>query len=285
MLDYRMETFLTLCQTLNYRATAQMLHITQPAVTQQIHCLEDYYGCRLFSYDKRHLSMTPEAELIRRHLNSMNYQEKHLLRTLKTPKGHELKIGVTKTIGEYVITAQVEGFLKEENNRISVETDNTKRILEYLDHGEIDFALVEGFFSHSKYQCRQYLREPFVGFCSLGHPFAGEISPMERLFQENIIVREKGSGTRSILKRMLEENNHTLSDFSRVTHIGNFRLLQHLVASGCGITFAYQAFENSHFPISPFQVDGWNISRDFYYVYLPNTSALQSVELFEAYRV
>ena len=129
MLDYRMETFLTLCQTLNYRATAQMLHITQPAVTQQIHCLEDYYGCRLFSYDKRHLSMTPEAELIRRHLNSMNYQEKHLLRTLKTPKGHELKIGVTKTIGEYVITAQVEGFLKEENNRISVETDNTKRIL------------------------------------------------------------------------------------------------------------------------------------------------------------
>ena len=40
MLDYRMETFLTLCQTLNYRATAQMLHITQPAVTQQIHCLE-----------------------------------------------------------------------------------------------------------------------------------------------------------------------------------------------------------------------------------------------------
>ena len=86
MLDYRMETFLTLCQTLNYRATAQMLHITQPAVTQQIHCLEDYYGCRLFSYDKRHLSMTPEAELIRRHLNSMNYQEKHLLRTLKTPK-------------------------------------------------------------------------------------------------------------------------------------------------------------------------------------------------------
>ena len=42
MLDYRIETFLTLCETMNYRITAERLNITQPAVTQHIHYLENY---------------------------------------------------------------------------------------------------------------------------------------------------------------------------------------------------------------------------------------------------
>ena len=40
MLDYRMQTFLTLCDTLSYHQAAQRLHITQPAVTQHIQFLE-----------------------------------------------------------------------------------------------------------------------------------------------------------------------------------------------------------------------------------------------------
>ena len=40
MLDYRMNTFLTVCDTMNYRKAAELLHITQPAVTQHIQFLE-----------------------------------------------------------------------------------------------------------------------------------------------------------------------------------------------------------------------------------------------------
>ena len=40
MLDYRMETFLILCEEMNYRKTAQILHLSQPAVTHHIQFLE-----------------------------------------------------------------------------------------------------------------------------------------------------------------------------------------------------------------------------------------------------
>ena len=40
MLDYRTETFLTVCKTLNFTAAAKQLNITQPAVSQHIHFLE-----------------------------------------------------------------------------------------------------------------------------------------------------------------------------------------------------------------------------------------------------
>ena len=34
MLDYRTETFLTVCKTLNFTTAAKQLNITQPAVSQ-----------------------------------------------------------------------------------------------------------------------------------------------------------------------------------------------------------------------------------------------------------
>ena len=71
MLDRRVETFLKLCETMSYRAAAEQLHITQPAVTQHIHALEQHYGCELFRYDGRSLSRTRSAELLERTFRAM----------------------------------------------------------------------------------------------------------------------------------------------------------------------------------------------------------------------
>ena len=49
MLDPRWNTFLAVCETMNYTRAAEQLCLTQPAVTHHIHYLEDHYGCRLFS--------------------------------------------------------------------------------------------------------------------------------------------------------------------------------------------------------------------------------------------
>lgn len=43
MLDYRIHTFLKVCETLNYTLAAKQLHITQPAVSQHIH----FFGARI----------------------------------------------------------------------------------------------------------------------------------------------------------------------------------------------------------------------------------------------
>lgn len=40
MQDFRMNTFLAVCQYMNYTHAADVLHITQPAVSQHIRYLE-----------------------------------------------------------------------------------------------------------------------------------------------------------------------------------------------------------------------------------------------------
>ena len=71
MLDYRINTFLTLYEEMNYRRTAEKLNMTQPGVTQHIHYLEKHYGVKLFEYDGRILSRTKNAEYLKRHFDSI----------------------------------------------------------------------------------------------------------------------------------------------------------------------------------------------------------------------
>lgn len=283
MLDHRMYTFLTLCETMNYTLAAQRLHITQPAVTQHIRALEAHYGCKLFTYDGRKLTKTPRGELLERSGNAMRYQEARTMEAMKSSERLHLSIGATKTIGEFVIPHRIASFLRDPRHTLRVEVDNTEKILALIDKGELDFALIEGFFNKSHYGSRLYRKEPFVGLCSIHHPLAGQTVPLHRLFQENLFLREEGSGTRKILEDVLAERNHTIHDFSRVTCISNFGLLEHLVAEGIGITFAGAAIGDSSPKLTRFFVEDWDVHREFNYVYLPNVGAESLIELFESF--
>jgi len=74
-MDQRLETFLTVCATMNYRKAAEQLHLTQPAVTKQIQALEALYGVRLFTYDSRKLRKTPQGETLEIYAISQRYQD------------------------------------------------------------------------------------------------------------------------------------------------------------------------------------------------------------------
>lgn len=284
MIDTRIETFLTLCRLMNYRKTAEELNMTQPAVTQHIHYLENQYGCKLFLYDRKTLRMTHEAELLKRYAENVLYQERKVAERIHAHEGYSLSIGATKTIGEYVIADQVSKYLADPYNWISIEVDNTERLLHLLSIGELDFALIEGFFDRKQFASRLYRDEPFIGLCGVSHPFAGRTVTLDELWDQELILREKGSGTRNILEQLLNEKNHSIDDFSRVTYIGNFGLMARLLERGSGITFAYQAVKSQSENLSVFHVDGWNVFREFNYVFLDNPFSVQAVEYFALFQ-
>ncbi len=114
MIDNRILTFLKLCEVGNYRKTAEQLAMTQQAVTQHIHYLEDIYGCKLFIYKDRKLSKTPQCEQLEKHALSVLYNHTEFKREIAKPITQNIRIGATKTIGEYIIEEKVLNLLKEE---------------------------------------------------------------------------------------------------------------------------------------------------------------------------
>lgn len=59
--NWRLECFVSVSQTLNFRQAAEALRVTQPALTKQINALEFDLGVRLFERDTTHVELTDEG--------------------------------------------------------------------------------------------------------------------------------------------------------------------------------------------------------------------------------
>lgn len=240
-MDQKLSTFLTLCSTMNYRRAADVLHLTQPAVTKQIQALEAQYGVKLFSYDERKLRKTPQGEILERYAISLQYNDAELTRLLAEKPKTLLRIGATKSIGDYILIPEIRRYLEMPDNELYFTVDNTAHLLAQLEAGELDFVILEGIFDKRRYDHFLLRAEPYIGICAKDHPWSGKSVRLEELFSERLILREPGSGTRNILERELFQQGYGIEAFQSCVCISSFKIIRELVASGCGVSFLYEA--------------------------------------------
>ena len=279
-MEQKLYTFLALCQTMNYRLAAEHLHLSQPAVTKQIQSLEQSLQTKLFYYDGHTLHKTEKCLLLERYAISQQYQFEELQLAIANKKRQKLRIGATKTIGDYVLIDAIKNYLSHSSHELSLVVDNTKHLLQMLDENQLDFAVIEGTFSKTKYDSYLLRMEPFVGICAKNSPLCGKHIGIEELLSETIIVREEGSGTRRIFEERLMASGYELSDFFREVSISSFVSIKALVADGIGISFLYHSVVSKEENIGIFTVDGITEPHAFHVVYTRNTNAKKYSEQF-----
>ena len=279
-MDSKLQTFLTLCQTMNYRIAAEQLHLSQPAVTKQIQSLEQMLQIKLVCYDGHVLHKTEACLLLERYAITQQYQFEELQLAIADKKRFSLRIGATKTIGDYVLIDAIKEYLSDPSHELSLMVDNTMHLLQMLDENQLDFAVIEGAFSKTKYDSYLLRMEPFVGICAKNSPLCGQHISVEELLKQTIVVREKGSGTRRIFEERLAAMGYELSDFCREVSISSFVAIKALVAAGIGISFLYNSVVAKENDIGTFTVDGITEPHPFHVVYTQNTSARNYAEQF-----
>ena len=279
-MDSKLHTFLVLCRTMNYRQAAEQLHLSQPAVTKQIQSLEQALQTKLFYYDGHTLHKTEKCLILERYAISLQYQFEELQLAIAEKDRTSLRIGATKTIGDYVLIDAIKDYLRKPNHELSLVVDNTKNLLQMLDENQLDFAIIEGTFSKTKYDSYLLRMEPFVGICAKDHPLCGKQVTAEDLLKETIIVREQGSGTRRIFEERLTAFGYEVNDFSRTVSISSFVSIKALVAAGIGISFLYASVVAKDEDIGTFTVEGLTDPHAFHVVYTRNTNARKYSEQF-----
>ena len=272
-MDQKLQTFLTLCRTMNYRRAAEQLHMTQPGVTKQIQSLEAQYGVKLFSYDERKLRKTEQGEILERYAIGLQYNDAELTRLLARRPKTLLRIGATKSIGDYILIPEIRRFLAEPENELFFTVDNTAHLLAQLEEGTLDFVILEGIFDKRRYDHFLLREEPYIGICAHDHPWSGRQVPIEALFSERLILREPGSGTRNILERELTQQGYTVEAFKSCVCISSFKIIRELVAAGCGVSFLYEAVVKGEAQFGHFFCAPLTGVHELNVVFLKNTGA------------
>ncbi|WP_077611544.1 LysR family transcriptional regulator [Clostridium sp. Marseille-P2415] len=273
MLDFRVDTFLAVCRYMNFTKAASELHITQPAVSHHIRYLEDRYGVRLFEYSGKKLNLTEAGRVFLSAAITMKDDELHLKKIMEqqSGKGRRLVFGATMTIGEYVMPEALMRFLHVyPKAAVQMVVADTRELLAKLNDGEIEFALVEGFFQKKEYDYLVFASEPFAAVCAPDYQFQREIRRLEDLLWERLFIREPGSGTRYVFERYLEGKNLLLHDFPNLMEISNIGAMKQMVAKGKGITFLYEAAvkeELNNGILKKIELEDFQLTHDFTFIW------------------
>lgn len=274
MLDFRIETFLTVSETMNFTEAAKRLHITQPAVSQHIHFLEKEYGAKLFSYHNKRLKMTEAGAILKKRLMTMKNDQLALKNEIKGQENKKevLSIGVTMTIGEYAIVERLADFLlKYPEMNLHIHYGNTAQLLTLLDKGDINMALVEGNYPKENYEHRKYSTEDYIAVCAVRHKFEQENpKTMKELLQERLLVREAGSGTRNILEELLLARGMKIEDFQHYVEVENMHTIIGFLKKDCGISFMYKVAVEDELEkgtLREIQLSDFKMQHDFDFIW------------------
>ncbi|MHC5268312.1 LysR family transcriptional regulator [Enterococcus sp. LJL98] len=240
MLDYRIQTFLSLTKTLSYTQTAKECNISQPAVTQQIQSLQNEWNIELVQYRKRKLSLTSAGSYLAKELEKLVPKVNEIYKNLQHME-ETIHIGCGKTIGEFVLFREdfsLQKILSDDQVELSVDT--THYLLKNLENHKLDIAIVAGVFNHDDYFVTPYLKEKLVAICAPENGIAKKATSLVDLQNQHLFLREHGSGVYDIMMQKFNHANIPLSYFRNINEISNINVIKNLVADNRGISFLFE---------------------------------------------
>ncbi|GLB28778.1 LysR family transcriptional regulator [Lacrimispora amygdalina] len=206
----QLRTFTAVAETLKMSEAAKRLYLSQPTVSQIIADLEKEYETTFFKRYPKRLELTPMGKLFwDRALNVLNSYETLNQSMKNSAVIRPLRIGVTLTIGDTMISDIIEKLKKSHPDiSCSVFIENTKILENRLIHNELDIALVEGVILNDKIHTEPIMEDELQLIYSKDHPFSGkDVIRAEDLYNCEFILREIGSGTRSIFENLMQAHH------------------------------------------------------------------------------
>jgi DNA-binding transcriptional LysR family regulator len=250
MADRRLQVFHTVAKQLSFTKAADILCMTQPAVTFQVKQLEEHYSVRLFERHHGHISLTPAGELVFR------YAEKILAlgRELDTRVGEltgtvsgPLMLGASMTIAEYILPRVLGEFrARHPDVQARLTVANSETIESRIADQTLDLGLIESPLGAAPLrpglQTEVFGEDELVMICAPSHALAGKVQVTPQEVAANPYVwRESGSGTREFAEQYFRGHGIAVEDLDVVMELGSPEAIKGLIETGIGVAIMSRA--------------------------------------------
>jgi len=267
-----MRIFTVVARELSFTRAAQELHLTQPAVSQQIKLLETDVGLPLFEHVGRRFHLTPAgAELLRYSNQTLDLVREagEAMSAIRGVRRGVLKLGAVST-AKYFAPSLLSAFTAQYPEvTIKFPVGNREEVIEQLAANEIDLVIMGRPPRELETLAEPFAKHPFVVIASPDHALAKvRHIPLKRLSTEKFLIREEGSGTRASMEHVFRE--HRVS-FHASMEVSSTETIKQAVMAGMGISFISMhtiGLELSTGKLVVLDVVGLPIVRDWFVIHL-----------------
>lgn len=205
MTIHHMEIYIQVYKTQNITHAAELLHMTQPAVSRAIREIEAYYGIRLFERINKRLYITAAGKLFYAQAQHIIESFEQMEKELKNWNASGLiRIGASVTIGNFLLPGLLSVFRqKYPTVQVHATIANGNNLQKSLLGSQLDIALIEGLVEEKDLHAEPFADDKLVLILPPGHPLLlQEHIYLPELLDYPLLLREQGSAGRTFLDQV-----------------------------------------------------------------------------------
>ncbi|MDA0665709.1 MAG: LysR substrate-binding domain-containing protein [Proteobacteria bacterium] len=268
----------------SFARAADEMHLSAPAVSMQMKDLEEDLGMPLFTKRGRGIVLTSAGEYflvyVRRVLIALKETEDMMLK-LKGMEVGTLNIGLVST-AKYIAPHLLARFrLEHPGIKLVIHVRNRDQLIGLLREAAIDVAIMGKPPKDLDVRAEAFANNPHAFICSPDHPLAQKRTVnLAQLDSEEILIREQGSGTRTVMENFFEVGRfRPLSTLEMSTT----ETIKQAVMAGLGISFVSLhavGLETKHGVLRILAVEGTPVIRVWHLVSRGGRPASLAAEAF-----
>lgn len=201
----QLRVFIAVAEQLSFTRAAELLYLSQPAVSQHVQGLERHFGQALFERKGRRLELTVAGARLLSHARRIMQEAAEATEALSELDGQlhgRIHVGASETVGCYLLPGILGPFLADHPLvQIALRLKSTPDVISALVNGELDLGVVEEQ-AASRYRDQlvtHFFRQgQVVLVVAPDHPWAArpEVDPQE-LVDMPLVVRPESDRTRA----------------------------------------------------------------------------------------
>ncbi|MCC8403147.1 LysR family transcriptional regulator [Paraburkholderia sp. MMS20-SJTN17] len=233
----QLQIFVVASRYTSFARAADELHLTQPAVSMQIHQLEEAVGLPLFERVARKLTLTEAGEVLTHHASRILGEIKDTedaMMSLKSADSGSINVGIVSSATYFApkLLAMYSHLYPKVDVHFSV--GNRDALLRMLQDNAIDLAIMGRPPPELDTTAEPLAKHPQVVIAPLSHPLCGARRfDLQELRRDVFLLREPGSGTRMAAEAMFRQ--HLFTPAKTVT-LGSNETIKQAVMAGMGVS-------------------------------------------------
>lgn len=233
----QLQIFAGVVEAGGFTRAAEQLHLTQPAVSQQIRQLTEAVGEPLIEMMGRRLTLTPVGEALLDTWRAMSQQWQQFEETVQAEKGlHHgvLRLSAVST-AKYFIPRVLGPFCERYPGiDVRLEVVNRERIIERIQRNADDLYVMTSPPTDLDLVREPFLDNPLVMIAPCAHPLVGRPGiQVQDLAGERFIMREPGASLRIAVEQFLQQRGIALNVRME---LGDNEAIKQAVAGGLGLS-------------------------------------------------
>ena len=270
----QLQSLMAVVEYKSFSKAAEKLFISQPTISTHIRMLEEELNSRLIIRTTKSIEVTMHGRELYECAHQIFSLKDNLVQRWAEENEKIIRVGASTIPADYILPEVLPVFRKHEPDiKFYIHQNDSQNIISGLLNGNFSLGMVGMKQQEKMISFVPFYQDEMVMITPKKERFLNinkdNFSLKDIIFNEPIILREQGSGSKKSIETYFEKMSINEEDLQIIARLNDQESIKKLVASGLGISFiSEKAVEDSaKEKLLVFKLPNYSTKRNLYFAY------------------